>query len=80
MVGDHFRLRYRQMPLENRGIFKYTKNAMYTYGFVILWAIALFNLSLPALIAAGFQHLYIWVHFYCTEKPDMDIIYNNPTS
>ena len=79
MVGDHFRLRYRQMPLENRGVFRYSDNAMYAYGFLILWAIALFNLSLPALVAAVFQHLYIWVHYYCTEKPDMDMIYRNPT-
>lgn len=75
MVGDHFRVRYRQMPLENRGIFRYSSNAMYTFSFMVLWAIALLNFSLPALIVAGFQHIYIWVHFYCTEKPDMDIIY-----
>ena len=75
MVGDHFRLRYRQMPLEDRGIFKYSSNAMYAFGFLLLWSIALLNQSLPALVLAAFQHIYIWVHFYCTEKPDMDIIY-----
>jgi len=75
MVGDHFRLRYRQMPLETRGIFKYSSNAMYAFGFLLLWSIALLNQSLPALVVAAFQHIYIWVHFYCTEKPDMDIIY-----
>lgn len=75
MVGDHFRVRYRQMPLETRGIFRYSDNAMYAFGFLVLWSIALFNRSLPALIMAGFQHIYIWVHYYCTEKPDMEIIY-----
>lgn len=75
MVGDHFRVRYRQMSLENRGVFKFSGNAMYAFGFLLLWAIALINLSVPALVLAGFQHIYIWVHFYCTEKPDMDIIY-----
>lgn len=77
MVGDHFRVRYRQMPLENRGIFNYSSNAMYAFGFSALWAIALFNLSTPALVVAGFQHVYIWVHYYCTEKPDMEIIYGD---
>jgi hypothetical protein len=77
MVGDHFRLRYRRMPLENRGIFKYSSNAMYTYGFLILWAVALFHLSLPALVMAAFQHVYIWIHYFCTEKPDMEIIYHD---
>jgi len=75
MVGDHFRLRYRRMPLENRGIFRYSNNAMYTFGFLLLWSIALINLSLPALVMAFFQHIYIWVHYWCTEKPDMDIIF-----
>jgi len=28
-----------------------------------------------ALLLAGFNHLYIWVHYYCTEKPDMERIY-----
>ena len=75
MVGDHFRVRYRHMPLDNRGIFKINGNAMYAFGFLLLWAIALLNRSLPALVVAGFQHIYIWVHYYCTEKPDMEIIY-----
>ena len=28
-----------------------------------------------ALAVALFQHAYIWVHYYCTEKPDMRRIY-----
>ena len=32
--------------------------------------------SLAALAAALFQHAYIWVHYYCTEAPDMDLIYS----
>jgi hypothetical protein len=77
MVGDHFQLRYRQMPLEKRGIFKYSNNAMYAFGFLLLWAIAFINLSFPALVMAFFQHVYIWVHYLYTEKPDMEIIFPN---
>ena len=40
-----------------------------------LWGIALFAGSLAALAAALFQHAYIWVHYYCTEAPDMALIY-----
>lgn len=29
-----------------------------------------------ALTVAAFSHVYIWVHFYATEKPDMDYLYN----
>jgi len=31
--------------------------------------------SEAALVAALFNHLYIWVHFYFTELPDMKFIY-----
>ena len=77
MVGDHFRIKYRQMPLEDRGIFKYSSNAMYTFGFLVLWAIGLIHLSIPALLLAAFNHIYIWVHYFCTEKPDMQIIFGS---
>lgn len=73
--GDHFRVSYRKMAMVDKGAFKYSSNAMYTYAFLLLYAIALYNASLPALIVSVFQHIYIWIHYYCTEKPDMDIIY-----
>jgi len=28
-----------------------------------------------ALVLAAFCHAYIWVHYFCTEKPDMKRIY-----
>jgi hypothetical protein len=48
---------------------------MYTFGFLILWSLALLSLSKAALIVAAFNHLYIWVHFYFTELPDIRHIY-----
>ncbi len=73
--GDHFREIHRKMPLVNKGAFRYSGNAMYVYAFLLLWSIALFHQSQGALIAAVFQHLYIWVHYYTVEKPDMDLIF-----
>jgi protein-S-isoprenylcysteine O-methyltransferase Ste14 len=73
--GDHFRQKYREMPLVREGIFKYSSNAMYAFAFLLFWAIALFTGSRAALAAALFQHAYIWVHMYCTEEPDMRNIY-----
>jgi len=75
MVGDHFRIRYRKMPLVDQGMFKFSSNAMYSFAFLLLWAIALIIGSQAALSAALFQHAAIWVHYYCTEAPDMNIIY-----
>ena len=48
------------------GIFRLTGNAMYVFGFFVLWTPGLFFLSQAALLAAAFNHLYIWVHYYCT--------------
>lgn len=72
---DHFDESYRDAPFVKQGMFKYTDNAMYKFGFLILWSIALFTLSKAALLAAAFNHLYIWVHFYFTERPDIQRIY-----
>lgn len=73
--GDHFFPHYREMPLVREGAFKYSDNAMYSFAFLALWAIALFLGSKAALAMALFQHAYIWVHMYCTEQSDLDILY-----
>ena len=72
---DHFGESYRSMPLVRQGIFRFTPNAMYLYGFALLWAPAVFFSSVAALTFALFSHLYIWVHYFCTEKPNMEKIY-----
>jgi len=59
--------------------FRYSGNAMYTFAFMILWAIALWTQSRAALALALFQHAYIWVHFYCTEAPDLEVLYSSAT-
>lgn len=73
--GDHFRQKYREMPIVHQGAFKYTSNAMYGLVFLALWSIALFTGSRAALAIALFQHAYIWVHMYTVEEPDMEVIY-----
>jgi hypothetical protein len=73
--GDHFRVQYQHMPLVREGAFQYSSNAMYSFVFLLFWAIALLTGSRAALAAALFQHAYIWVHMYCTEGPDMKVIY-----
>ncbi len=73
--GDHFALHYRELPLVKEGIFRFTENGMYLYAFLLFWAIAFGFNSSAALAVAAFSHIYIWVHFYTTEKPDMDYLY-----
>ena len=73
--ADHFDSRYREMPFVRAGIFRFTNNGMYVYAFLLFWALAVGFNSAAALIVAVFSHAYIWVHFYATEKPDMDYLY-----
>ena len=73
--GDHFRISYRKMPLVSKGAFRYSDNAMYAFAFLGLWSIALLLGSQAALSAALFQHVFVWAHYYGTEKPDMELIY-----
>ena len=75
--ADHFEPRYRDLPLVREGIFRFTSNGMYLYAFLLFWAIAVSFNSTAALTVAAFSHAYIWVHFYATEKPDMDFLYSS---
>jgi hypothetical protein len=73
---DHFELNdYRNKPFVREGIFRWSSNAMYTYAFLALWMIGLIFTSRAALLAALFNHLFIWAHYYFTEYPDMKYIY-----
>jgi hypothetical protein len=72
---DHFDPAAHEWPPVREGIFRFSSNAMYTFGFLALWVPGLALESAAALLAAAFQHAYIWVHFLCTEKPDMERIY-----
>lgn len=73
---DHFDPGFRE-PMVRQGIFRYSGNAMYIFGLMILYIPGLLLLSEAALIVALFNHLYIWVHYFCTERPDMDVIYGD---
>ena len=74
--ADHFFPRYRSEPLVAGGIFRFTNNGMYIFAFLLFWAIAVGLGSRAALIVAAFSHVYIWVHFFSVEKPDMEFLYS----
>lgn len=71
---DHFDKNYSE-PYEKRGIFKYTDNGMYVFGLMAFYLPGLLLQSEAAILVALFNHVYIWVHYYFTERPDMLEIY-----
>jgi hypothetical protein len=76
---DHFDLSYGKKPFVKKGIFKYTDNGMYFFGLLVFWIPGLLCSSQAALLMALFNHIYVWVHYYTTEKPDFKIIYSLPS-
>jgi len=57
---DHFEKdKFKDEPFVRKGIFKYSSNAMYVFGFFILYVPGLILKSELALIVAMFNHLYI---------------------
>ena len=72
---DHFDPeKFKHTPFVSKGIFKYTPNGMYTFVFLLLWIPGVLFQSKAALLAALFQHIYIWIHYYFTELPDIKFI------
>jgi len=78
--ADHFDPSYRSKPIVREGIFRFTSNGMYTFGMMVLYIPALWFASRPALVAAIFGHVYIWVHYFTTELPDMRRIYGTSSN
>jgi len=74
---DHFDESYRRKPFVKEGVFRFTRNGMYTFGLVGLWIPGLLLFSQAALLAALFSHTYIWLHYFCTEHPDLRRIYGS---
>jgi len=73
---DHFYpQKFKNTTIVKEGIFKYSSNAMYVFGFGLFYIIAILFKSKGALLAALFHHIYIWIHYYFTELPDMKVIY-----
>ena len=73
--ADHFDPKYRVMPFEKRGIFKWSSNAMYVFAIGIPFAFAVATGSQSMFIVAIYTYLSVWLHYFCTEKEDIKIIY-----
>ena len=72
---DHFDPGAPSWSIVRKGIFRWSRNSMYIFGFIALYVPAIYFRSIAALAASLFSHIYIWVHYFCTEKPDMAHIY-----
>ena len=75
--ADHFDSKYRDLPFENRGIFKWTPNAMYVFAIGIPFSFAVATGSQSMFVVAIYTYISIWLHYFCTEKEDFKVIYKD---
>ena len=75
--ADHFDSKYKEIPFEKGGIFQWSSNAMYVFGMAIFFGFAIATGSKAGLIFAIYSYTSIWLHYFCTEKEDFKIIYEN---
>ena len=75
--ADHFDPNYKNIPFEKRGIFKWTPNAMYTFGVGLFFCFALISGSKAMFVVAAYNHIGTWLHYFATEKEDFKVIYEN---
>ena len=75
--ADHFDKKYGTIPFENRGIFKWSPNAMYVFAIAIPFAFAIATGSQSMFVVAVYTYISIWLHYFCTEKEDFKVIYGN---
>jgi len=75
--ADHFDPKYRNMPFEKRGIFKWSPNAMYLFAIGIPFAFAVSTGSKSMFLVSIYTYISIWLHYFCTEKEDYKVIYGN---
>ena len=75
--ADHFDPKYKDMPFEKRGIFKWSPNAMYVFAIGIPFAFAVATGSQSMFVVAIYTYISIWLHYFCTEKEDFKIIYKD---
>ena len=73
--ADHFDPKYKDLPFERRGIFKWSPNAMYTFAIGIPFGFAIATGSQSMFIVAIYTYISIWLHYFCTEKEDFKVIY-----
>ena len=75
--ADHFDPKYKDISFENRGIFKWSPNAMYVFAIGIPFAFAVATGSKSMFIVAIYTYISIWLHYFCTEKEDFKVIYKD---
>jgi hypothetical protein len=72
---DHFDPAVRRKGLVTGGAYRYFGNVMYLIILPVFCVPGLLWGSIASTLLGIFHYAYVWVHYYCTELPDMAMIY-----
>ncbi len=76
--ADHFSPEVREMGLVRRGVFRHVPNPMYTLSNLVFLLPGLLLRSYPGIAVGCYHYAAVWLHYWATEKPDMEFLYPRP--
>ena len=75
---DHFKPQeYKKKPFVKKGMYEDSSNVMYVYVGLIFVGLAVLHSSKAALLITIYSYTAVWIHYFCTEKPDINYIYGD---
>jgi hypothetical protein len=75
--SDHFFPEVRDLGFVRQGIFRFTSNGMYSVTFLFIYIAPVLLESRVGMGIALFHHMHLWVHYFCTERIDLDVMYGH---
>lgn len=75
--SDHFFPEVRSQGLVRSGVFRFTSNGMYSVTVLFIYIVPVLFQSEVGLGIALFHHVHLWIHYFCTERIDLDTIYGH---
>jgi hypothetical protein len=72
---DHFDPSIRRGGLVRGGAYRLTRNVMSVLVIPLFFLPGLLWASVASTILGAFHYLAVWAHYYCTELPDMEVMY-----
>lgn len=75
--SDHFFPEVRSLGFVRKGVFRFTSNGMYSVTVLFIYIVPVLLQSEVGIGMALFHHLHLWIHYFCTERIDLDAIYGH---
>jgi hypothetical protein len=75
--SDHFFPEVRDLGFVRQGVFRFTRNGMYSVTVLFIYIAPVLLESRVGMGIALFHHVHLWVHYFCMERIDLDVMYGH---